>query len=147
MQTIHDFILAHDIRMTATRIEARTDFQKEFRGASHWKCVFTMVDADEKRHCMTAEYSMGAAHDHRIGPRPGDVLDCLAMDAQSVRGQGFEEWCEDFGYDSDSRKHEKTYKACCRTLAKLEKFFAGEQCTDQACGDALMELLERTERL
>ena len=44
-------------------------------------------------------------------PSVADVLSCLLSDANAIH-MTFEEWCSDFGYDSDSRKAEKTYLAC-----------------------------------
>lgn len=35
--------------------------------------------------------------------------------------ESFESFCGDFGYDTDSRKAEKTYKACKRAYAKFER--------------------------
>lgn len=44
-------------------------------------------------------------------PTLEDILDSLALDA-SVLDQTFEEFCGEFGYDTDSRKAEETYQAC-----------------------------------
>ena len=35
---------------------------------------------------------------------------------------GFDAWCADFGYDTDSRKAEKTFKACEHQAARLKTF-------------------------
>lgn len=54
-------------------------------------------------------------------PTIGDLLSSLALDASSViDGQSFEEWAGDFGYDTDSRKAERTYRACKAQAEKLE---------------------------
>ena len=44
-------------------------------------------------------------------PSTCDVLHSLLMDATAFE-QTFEDWCSDFGYDTDSRKAEQTYQAC-----------------------------------
>lgn len=46
-------------------------------------------------------------------PQLVDVLYCLASDAQAVCfGQSFDDFCGEFGYDTDSRTAEKAYNAC-----------------------------------
>lgn len=46
-------------------------------------------------------------------PELPDVLYCLLTAAEGVRhGQTFEEWCSEFGYDTDSRKAEQEYNVC-----------------------------------
>lgn len=55
-------------------------------------------------------------------PTIGDLLSSLALDASSViDGQSFEDWAGDFGYDTDSRKAERTYNACKAGAEKLEE--------------------------
>ena len=52
-------------------------------------------------------------------PEEYDVLSCL----QKYDVGSFENFCGDFGYDVDSRKAEKTYKAVCKEFEKVSKFF------------------------
>lgn len=47
-----------------------------------------------------------------------DALNCLGSDALSG-DDTFEGFCGNFGYDQDSRKAEKIYKACVKTYNKL----------------------------
>lgn len=44
-------------------------------------------------------------------PHAAGVLHSLILDS-SAAGQSFESWCDEYGYDSDSRKAEATYRAC-----------------------------------
>ncbi len=44
-------------------------------------------------------------------PSACDVLYSLLTDATAFE-QTFEDWCSNFGYDTDSRKAEQTYQAC-----------------------------------
>jgi hypothetical protein len=72
-------------------------------------------------------------------PRAEDVLDSLASDAGSIENaRFFEDWCADFGYDTDSRKAEATYNECCRLARQLRSFLGGA---------AYDELLNDVERL
>lgn len=71
-------------------------------------------------------------------PTLSEVLDSLAMDASDfLYGIDFEEWAENLGYDMDSRKAEKIYKACQNNFNGLLRVLGM---------DALCELIEDTER-
>lgn len=66
----------------------------------------------------------------------GDVLQSLAMDWQSVDSDycdGFEDWAESLGYDTDSRKAESIFNHC-RETARTARRTLG--------ADAFRELLD-----
>lgn len=44
---------------------------------------------------------------------------CILMDAQAVNYSSFEDWADEYGYDTDSRKAEKMYRDCLETGLKL----------------------------
>lgn len=48
---------------------------------------------------------------------------CALSDALGAK-DGFEEFCSNFGYDSDSRTAERTFKSCEKTLKKVERVFS-----------------------
>lgn len=50
---------------------------------------------------------------------------CFVSDAVSGN-YSFNEFCGEFGYDEDSRKAEKTWKACKKSLEKLNKIYNGD---------------------
>ena len=52
-----------------------------------------------------------------------DILDCITSDYYS-ECENFDDFCSEFGYDSDSRKAYKTYKAVQRQSEKLHKVFS-----------------------
>lgn len=75
---------------------------------------------------LTVPFFMGVGH-YGKEPEVYDVLNCLVSDAASVdNARSFEEWASELGYDPDSRKAEKIFKACERGTKKLKKFL-GEQ--------------------
>lgn len=47
-----------------------------------------------------------------ILPKLRDVVWSLIMDGNAIDHRDFEDWASDFGYDTDSRKAEATYRAC-----------------------------------
>lgn len=56
-------------------------------------------------------------------PTPYDVLACL----QKYDVGNFEDFCCEFGYDTDSRRAEKTYQAVCQEYDKLCTIFTGDE--------------------
>ena len=48
-------------------------------------------------------------------PKLRDVLNLLVQDASALESGCFEAWAADFGYDTDSREAERTYRACVDT--------------------------------
>lgn len=55
-------------------------------------------------------------------PHVADLLHSLILDSSAV-SQSFESWCQEYGYDSDSRKAEATYRACQQNADKLAHIF------------------------
>ena len=53
-------------------------------------------------------------------PELADVLHSLALDASAL-GVSFDEWCEEFGYDQDSRKAHAIYSDCVDYGHKLRR--------------------------
>lgn len=80
------------------------------RGSHHYKIRFKL----EGRQ-ITTPFSCGPLAGF---PKPGEVLECLLSDMMAGE-RSFEEFCGDFGYDTDSRKAEKTFKVCRRMAPKV----------------------------
>ena len=122
-QTITAFITAHGLTMTVERTADNPHIDNGPGGdrMTHWKCHITRRD-NGKRRSLTTIFSMGSGH-HGAEPDLPSVLDCLASDAAGyANAQSFEDWAGDYGYDPDSRKAERTYKAVQRAAGKLETF-------------------------
>lgn len=69
-------------------------------------------------------------------PTLTDVLYCLVMDSDVLNTSGFEEWAKNLGYDTDSRKAEKTYRACLEQSLQLKSLIG------QAALDTLQEAFQ-----
>lgn len=69
-------------------------------------------------------------------PKLADVLYCLVMDSDCFQMSGFEEWASCFGYDTDSREAEKTYRAC------LEQSLQFKSLIGQAALDTLQDAFQ-----
>lgn len=75
------------------------------------------------KECETGFYVCPKTHMTRHTPIPQlrDVLYALSVDS-SFFGS-FEDWCGDFGFDTDSQKALKMYEACMKTRHKLLEAF------------------------
>jgi len=94
---------------------AREDWHKDMH-------PYTVVLRYKGRRLTTSFYTgSGWTKD----PTIMDVLSSLALDASST-DQCFENWADDLGYSTDSRKAETTYKACVAGARKLKKFLDSE---------------------
>lgn len=87
----------------------------------HWKCKIRCGS-----HSMTVIFSMGMGH-HGKKPELYEVLDCLAADAAGYENaRSFEEWCGEYGYDTDSRKAERTYRTIEKQADSLKRLLGEE---------------------
>ena len=85
----------------------------DFSG-DHWKVQLTKPGKS-----MTVYFSKGYGHKGNA-PRLPEVLECLCTDNADYT---FDEFCDCYGYDNDSRKAEKIYKACIKQSKKNKSFF------------------------
>ncbi len=60
------------------------------------------------------------------GPSLRDVLYALVMDSSVLESGGFEDWADELGFDTDSRKAESTYRACIDQSLKFRQLVADE---------------------
>lgn len=110
------FIAANKIRMVCEWTDSNPNME-DSNNMDNWKCI---LKSGKKQ--FTIFFSMGYGH-HGKQPEIEDVLDCLASDASGfVNAESFEYWCDEYGYNSDSRKAEKIYKTIGSQAKKLEKF-------------------------
>lgn len=85
------------------------------------------------------DFFMGAGHvypkDHHPGslrgqPKPpaaADVISCLLIDLSTVDNcDSFEEFCDELGYDSDSREAERIWRKLEHEAPKIRAFFGDD---------------------
>jgi len=109
-----NFAQEHGIHADAEQVDSNPNMVDGPRDMNHWK-----VTLRRGKSRLTVYFSQGSAHTKP--PTAIEVLGCLASDSSGTE-ESFEEWCSSFGYDVDSRKSEKTYKACAKQAAALKKF-------------------------
>lgn len=70
-----------------------------------------------------AEAAAMVAQLQRITPDVADVLDSLRMDAQAMEcSPGFEDFCAEFGYDTDSRRAEQMHRAVMESAGRMQSW-------------------------
>lgn len=72
-----------------------------------------------QRRQLTTSFFMGPANEEE--PTAASVLHCLIGDV-SAGELSFEEFCSDLGYEEDSRKAERIWKACAAMAPKVKRF-------------------------
>jgi len=124
------FIESCGLSMSAVQIKASTDCHRMTKEdkkwhdtASHWNVSLSNKEGEVR----SWEYSAGSAH--KGEPSMTDVLESLQCDASGRDGQSFEDWCSEFGYDTDSKRAEATYNACGQTVYKLRSLLGRDAYT------------------
>ncbi len=89
--------------------------KEEMQDMDGWTC--TLKYQGRK---YTLPFYMGKGH-NGAAPNAFGVMDCILSDAAGWESaDGFEDWAGEYGYDTDSRKAEKIYKAVEKGRNKLE---------------------------
>ena len=123
-----EFLKKHGITMTAARTNSNPNFYAKdmwIQSSTHWFCLFSMGDSS-----FQTFFSQGSGHRGKA-PLAKDVMNCLISDSSSVQGRSFEDWASDMGYDTDSRKAERTYDIIVRQSKNL-KLFLGKETLSEA---------------
>jgi hypothetical protein len=123
-ESLEQFIKRNRITATIEWADSNPDMTASdewSRSASHYKIT---LRCQKKR--MTAYFSQGCAITRE--PTATDLLTCLADDVAGLENaQDFEDWASEYGYDSDSRRAEKTYRVIEKQRAKLQVFLPAGQ--------------------
>jgi hypothetical protein len=87
-------------------------------------------------HCRKVKHHQYAADDtaevvdgnYVIPNRPvlRDVLESLQLDARAGEHMLFEDFCDEFGYDSDSRSAHKIWRDCQETRGRLQRLLGAD---------------------
>lgn len=112
--------VVRDLGITAHCVEGarKPPTDTSWKPARSW--TVTLVRAATYK--FVVDFYGGAA---ATAPSAADVLASVVSDAAGVEERTFEEWADDFGIDTDSRRGEKIYNAC-KALAPEVRAFLGE---------------------
>lgn len=98
-----------------------------FTGIGHRQSKRAMpADIARLRPAIMARVDWEKANLRPVTPAAASVLYSLLSDASGADGN-FLDWCDDLGYDSDSRKALAIYEACCVIRADLQKVFTATE--------------------
>lgn len=133
--TLEQFIAEQQLVMSVVAVK-QNPHMADSPMPRNFECTISFVGRGYHEP-LTVYFSQGSAHENP--PTLAEVLDCLASDASGIENaRSFEEWASEYGYDTDSRKAERTYKICEKQARDLERFLGQ---------DAYQQLLWNTERL
>jgi hypothetical protein len=115
------------IRMDAAQILERSDNVHDWhQDATHWRCNFSRAGA----HFLTAEFSKGPGLGSEA-PEAADVLGCILRDLEAVgNAVDFEDWAEEMGLDTDSRRAERAYNAIKAQEAQITQALKPQEISD-----------------
>lgn len=111
--TIQNFVNKNNVKIENEWTSNNPNMDNKTR-MNHWKTTLRMG-----RKQMTIIFSQGIAITEN--PKQKDVLYCLQSDS-SCADYSFDDFCNEFGYDNDSRQAERTHKAIIRQTKKLRQF-------------------------
>lgn len=109
----NDFAQKHGIVL----LTGKSEYKKHFAEDTQCRYVFNMR---LKRNGETYKLKFGQSINE--GNTPPDMYSVLASITKQDVGS-FEDFCSDFGYDTDSRSAEKTYKAVCKEYGYVKLLF------------------------
>jgi hypothetical protein len=114
-----DFLKKHGIKFSAKFIT----YGRHFEDDKEERDIYRLsLSRQGKRFSVKFGQSINGIEKGET-PTAYDMLTCLTK----YNPYGFENFCSDFGYDLDSRKAEKIYKAVCKEWEKVNSFFSSEE--------------------
>lgn len=118
------FIQRNGITAKIKRVDRNPNMDDEGgHMTDHWHVVMSLM-RHGKVHRFSVYFSQGSGFQGKA-PEVDDVLDCVASDTCGYdAARGFEDWCDDYGYDSC--KAEKTYKVIGSQLKRLKTWLGDE---------------------
>jgi len=119
---IQEFMNQHDFNLVCDKINLK-DIDKD--GWKHTSYACRLIYQEKS---MDFPYHMGIYYTEE--PKIGQVLESLILDCQCGEYETFEGFCDEFGYDTDSRKAQKAYEHC-KKIKKGMKRLLGEELYQQ----------------
>lgn len=120
----YDQQAAEFMKATKTRITVRFyDHAKSFSDDKEERDIY-MITLRTPASQYTFKFGQSIKNsDQATPPRPYDIFACFTKYDTGT----FENFCDEFGYDNDSRAAERTYKAVCRQYNALCRCYTTEQ--------------------
>ena len=125
MKSLKTFIKENRIRLDHTMVGENPNMS-DWSDAYHYKVTLKMG-----RKQLTTYFSMGYGHDRE--PEAFDVLSCLLVDSNCP--DSFEDFCDTYGYDTDSRRAYISYGLISKQSKKLRSFLGDKYMRAINCND------------
>ena len=94
-------------------------YDKYFTDDKECRNIYTCtLKRNNEKYSFTFGQSI-ACTEKNIKPTAYDILSCL----EKYQFNNFKEFCSEYGYDPDSRKAEKIYKACDKQASNIISMF------------------------
>lgn len=118
---------------------AKVERFEYFTGLGHRKCpkaYENTMKRELKEYHSSHATRIKAKYEKPVKPHSADLLHCLITDF-SACDYSFANWCNEFSYDTDSRKALETFLACQESGQKLNRVF--DRATLQHLREALQD--------
>jgi len=116
-QKANDFLSANNIKFKATYVDHNFFFANDKETRDIYKLTIS-----RGKNRVSFKFGQSLAHRGQE-PTAYDLLETLTK----YDPNSFEDFCSEFGYDTDSRKAYKTYLAVCKEWGKVNRFFNSEE--------------------
>jgi hypothetical protein len=117
----NDFLKRHGIKFKFTYIDFATYFEGDREQRNIYRLALTRKDS-RIRYSTRFGASIHMTQ-NRIDPTSYDLLTCITKNDPG----SFEDFCSEYGYDTDSRSAMRTYHKVKRDWMKVEKFFSQDE--------------------
>lgn len=125
-----DLLESMGVKFSTRFLKHDTYFDDDKESRDIFRCTFARgvresksVDERQKFSIRFGQSLNNSAGDGGTPPTAYDVVTCLTKNDPG----SFQDFCGDFGYDTDSRKAEKTYKLVKKEWAKVSAFFTPDE--------------------
>ena len=129
--TIRDKWECDQWNITIYRTGKKSGFNTQYYTGIGHRVLSAMGETYKRRIKQDYKVSVNLAHQLRQNekenakptvPHIAGILHSLTLDS-SANDYSFNDWCDNFGYESDSIKALNNYQACCNTAKELSKLF------------------------
>lgn len=125
MQSIKDYVQEREIELEVTDGPHYYNEESDW-GYAHHRWEVTLTNGAWVTEMPGVPFHTGVMT--TADPDAAHVLDCLVRDAWTYLQAGtFEQWCDEFDYDPDSRKHYAVWEQIKTQAAELIDFLGGER--------------------
>jgi len=111
--------LAHELGITMS-----AKYEGRHVDDSDWEHDKWVVTLHRGKKSLKTKFHQGTGH-AMAAPSLPTVLSSLVSDADAG-SESFEDFCGSFGYDEDSRKAEKIWKACKKIAPQIKRFLGSD---------------------